>query len=197
MSIYGTDFDRALAPPDMRIGKDSTESYGCATDVTSLPGMFCNVSAAEDIKDDAQRMTELSATLLSLAMGRSTSIHNTLWKTKKRHGMSQVKHCEALFKLVKNVGKAAKPAFEQQTAALNTFMLSRHYSEREIERYTNKGLLVHIVGDSFTWYQSLLNHVQQLAFDHSQYWEKGPAKAMMDFHSEKQYQIRMFSINRK
>jgi hypothetical protein len=44
---------------------------------------------------------------------------------------------------------------------------------------------------------NLLSMVHQLAYDHQAYWEKGPAKAMVDFHTKWLLQIRQNALTRK
>jgi hypothetical protein len=44
---------------------------------------------------------------------------------------------------------------------------------------------------------NLLSMVRQLAYDHPAFWEKGPAKAMLDFHSERLLQVQQNALTRK
>jgi hypothetical protein len=43
----------------------------------------------------------------------------------------------------------------------------------------------------------MLSIIRQLAFDHPDFWDQKPAKAMLDFHSDKLLQIRQTSLTRK
>ena len=197
LPINGREIDATAGPPNMR-DKDATELYCTAVDVTSLPGMFGSIgNGADELYDEAQRTTEMAATLLSTAIGRKAQIHDSLWKTAKRHSMGTIKSVETLFKFVKGVGKAEKPAFEQQENAIQVFMLSRHYDDSTISEYCQSGFLPRLTQASFRHYNSMLSMVRQLAYDHPAFWDQGPAKAMLNFHSERLLQIRQNSLTRK
>jgi hypothetical protein len=197
LPVNGKEIDKAAGPLDMR-SKDSGELWNAAVDVTALPGMFMNIgSGGGELYDEAQRTTEMAATLISTVIGKRAQIHDSLWKTIKRHAMGQVKTMEGLFKFVKCVSKSERPAFEQQENALQVFMLPRHYDEDTTNEYTQNGFLPRLTGASFRYYINLLSMVRQLAYDHPAFWERGPAKAMLDFHSEKLLQIRQNALTRK
>jgi hypothetical protein len=198
LSINGSEIDAAAGPPHMR-SKDATELYSAAVDVTSLPGMFsfAGRNGTDELYDEAQRTTEMAATLLSTAIGKKAQIHDSLWKTSKRHSMGTVKSMESLFKFVKSVGKSERPSFEQQENAIQVFMLSRHYDDGAITDYSQNGFLPRITQASFRYYGNMLSIIRQLAFDHPDFWEQGPAKAMLDFHSERLLQIRQNALTRK
>jgi hypothetical protein len=150
-----------------------------------------------ELYDKAQRTTEMAATLLSTVIGKRAQIHDSLWKTLKRHAMGQVKDIKSLFKFVKCVSKSFEPAFKQQENALQVFMLPRNYDDYAIDDYTQNGFLPRLTGASFWYYSSLLSNVRQLAYDHPAFWERGPAQAMLEFHSEQLLQIRQNSLTRK
>jgi hypothetical protein len=197
LPVNGKAIDKAAGPLDMR-SKDSGELWNAAVDVTALPGMFTNIgSGGGDSYDEAQRTTEMAATLISTVIGKRAQIHDSLWKTLKRHAMGQVKNMESLFKFVKYVGKSERPAFEQQENALQVFMLPRNYDEDTTNEYTQNGFLPRLTRASFRYYMNLLSMVRQLAYDHPAFWEKGPAKAMLDFHSERLLQVRQNALTRK
>jgi hypothetical protein len=112
--------------------------------------------------------------------------------------MRQINSATSLFKFVKAVGKAEEPAFEQQENALQLFMFSRHYDENAINEFTIHGLLPRLTRATLKHYSSLLSTIRQLAFDHSeQAWSKGPAQAMLSFHSDKLLQVRSHALTRK
>jgi hypothetical protein len=198
LPVNGKGIDKAAGPLDMR-SKDSGELWNAAVDVTALPGMFMNIgsSGGGELYDEAQRTTEMAATLISTVIGKRAQIHDSLWKTLKRHAMGQVKTMEGLFKFVKCVSKSERPAFEQQENALQVFMLPRNYDEDTTNEYTQNGFLPRLTGASFRHYMSLLSMVRQLAYDHPAFWERGPAKSMLDFHSDKLLQIRQNALTRK
>ena len=119
------------------------------------------------------------------------------WKTQKRHSLGQVKNMESLFTFVKSVAKSEESAFEQQENAIQAFMLPRHYDEDVISEYVQNGFLPRLTAATFRFYSNLLSTIRQLAFDHATYWEKGPAKAMLDFHSGRLLTIRQNALTRK
>jgi hypothetical protein len=198
--INGQEIDESAGPEDMWT-RDSGELYNAAVDVTSLPGMFSvgsnGSSGGDDLYDEAQRTTEMAATLLSTAIGRKAQIHDSLWKTLKRHAMRQVKASDSMFKFVKAVGKAEGPGFEQQENAIQLFMLARHYDTSDVEDYCQNGFLPQLTRASFRYYYALLSHIWQLAYDHPNLWYKGPVKAMLDYHSDKLLQIRQHALTPK
>lgn len=195
MSIHGTEIDAALGPEDMR-RRDTDELYNAAMDVTSLPGMFGSVGGVQ-FSDDMQGATEMAATLLSTAIGRKAQIHDSLWKTQKRHALGQVKDVKSLFSFAKSVSDARRPATDQQEHALQVFLRTRRYDEEYTRDYVRTGFLVQLTTASFGFYSELLNTARQLAYDHNAKWEQGPAKAMLDFHAKKLLEIRMFALTRK
>jgi hypothetical protein len=68
-------------------------------------------------------------------------------------------------------------------------MLRRHYNDAAITEYSQNGFLPRVTQASFRYYATMLLIIQQLAFDHPNFWDQGPAKAMLDFHSDKLLQI--------
>ena len=131
----------------------------------------------------------MAATLLSMAIGKQTHIHNSMWRTLKRHVLGQIKSQADLFKFVKAVDKAKKPAFEQQENALQIFLMARRYDNDTIQEYIQYKPLQCFVEISFCNYGSLLSSIGQLAYNHPNPWETGTAKAMLDYHSKKLLKI--------
>jgi hypothetical protein len=197
LSINGAEVDKAAGPTDMR-RKDATELYIAAVDVTSLPGMFSSGTGRgglEELYEEAQRTTQFAATLLPTAIGKRAQVHDSLWKTTKRHSMGVIKSMETLFSFVKSVGKAEKPAFEQQENAIQVFMLRRHYDDEAITKFSQNGFLPRLTQAGN--YGNMLSIIRQLAFDHPNFWDQGPAKAMLDFHSDELLQIWQNSLTQK
>jgi hypothetical protein len=142
LPINGKEIDKAAGPPDMR-SKDSAKLWNVAVDVTALPGMFINIRSGggDNIDDKAQQTTKMAATLIATVIGKRAQIHDSLWKTQKRHSLGQVKSMEGLFKFVESVAKSEESTFEQQENALQVFMLPRHYDETVICEYVQNGFL--------------------------------------------------------
>lgn len=195
MSIHGVEVDGALGPEDMR-QRDAEELYNAAMDVTSLPGM-CSLVGSVHLSEDMQGATEMAATLLSTAIGKRAQIHDSLWKTQKRHALGQVKDEKTLLGFVKSVADARRPAWEQQEHALQVFLRARRYDEEYIQEYVRSGPLAMLTNSSFGYYMEMLNTARQLVYDHPGNWGGGPAKALLEFHSKKLLEIRMFSLSRK
>jgi hypothetical protein len=153
-------------------------------------------NAFEHTYDDAQNTTEMAATLLATAVGNKSQIHDSMWKTLKRHALGQIKDRDSLFRFVKAVTKDQGAAFEKQNGAMEMLMLRRRYTDRDVEDYSRNGLLPRLMEESYQNYFNLLGAVRQLAFDHD-LWDGGPAKAMLDYHSSKLLQIRRHALSRK
>jgi hypothetical protein len=139
----------------------------------------------------------MAATLIATVIGKRAQIHNSLWKSQKRHLLGQVRSIEGLFKSVKSVAKLEESAFEQQENALQVFMLPRHYDEAVIGKYVQNSFLPCLTAATFRCYSNLLSTVRQSAFDHAAFCDKGPAKAMLDFHSRRLLTIRQNSLTQK
>jgi hypothetical protein len=195
LAVDGTEIDNVVGPPDMRT-KDVTELFNAATDITSIPGMLGSNLSLEETSDDVRNTTEMAATLVATAMGRTPRIHDSLWQSTKRHAMTQIKDKVSLFSFVKAVGKDKEAAFKKQSSAIRMLMYRRHYSKDAISEYLQNGLLPRISRESFRCYFSLLQAVRQLTYDHS-IWEGGPGKAMLDYHSIRLLQVRRHALSRK
>ena len=108
-----------------------------------------------------------------------------------------MKDVKTLFSFVKSVSGSKRPAADQQEHALQVFLRARRYSEEYILEYVRTGFLKHITMASFGFYSEMLNTARQLAYDHAVKRESGPAKAMLEFHSKKLLEIRMYALTRK
>jgi hypothetical protein len=81
------------------------------------------------------------ATLIATFNGKRAQIHDSLWKTQKRHSLGQLKNMESLFKFVKRVAMLEESDFEQQENALQVFMLPCHHEEAVIAEYIQNSFL--------------------------------------------------------
>jgi hypothetical protein len=201
MTITGVEIDQATGPPDSR-RKDVGELYNTAVDITALPGMLGSNRGMEETSEDARNTTEMAATLIASVVGRSqrsSSIHDSMWQSIRRHALSQIKGPDSLFKFVKAVDKDREAAFEKQDFAIQNLLSHRHYSEASIEEYLLNGLLPRLTRESFRCYTNLLSAIRQLAYDHIDrgLWDGGPAKSMLDYHSFKLLQVRRHAMSRK
>jgi hypothetical protein len=159
------------------------EPFNAAADVTSLPGMLgSSTSMVEETSEDARNTTEMAATLVATAMGRTPRIDDYLWQMAKQHALCQVKDKATLFSFVKAVGKDEDAAFKKQSSAIRLLMYQQHHSKESIEEYLQNGLLPRLTKECFGCYSSLLQSVRQLAYKHG-IWEGGPTKAMLNYHS--------------
>jgi hypothetical protein len=76
------------------------------------------------------------------------------------------------------------------------FLYRHHYSSKYIETYLQTSLLSKITNDSFQNFFDLADAIRQLSIDLPQ-WEGGPAKAMLDYHASKLWDICQYAISRK
>jgi hypothetical protein len=148
----------------------------------------------EETSEDARNTTEMMATLIASVVGqnqRSSSIHDSLWQSIRRHALSQIKGPDSLFKFVKAVDKDREAAFKKQDFAIQNLLSHRHYSEESIEEYLLNGLLPRVTRESFRCYTNFLLAIRQLAYYHIDRggWDGGPAKSMLDYHLFKLLQV--------
>jgi hypothetical protein len=76
-------------------------------------------------------------------------------------------------------------------------MFPHNYDDKAINEYVQNGFLPRLTGAIFRYYMGLLSMVRQLAYDHPAFWERGPAQAMLKFHSKRLLQIRQNALTRK
>lgn len=80
--------DEVAGPADMWRKNAVEELYSAAVDVPSLPGMFnsgMSRGGSEELYKEALQTTQFAATLLLNAIGKRAQVHDSLWKTTKRH----------------------------------------------------------------------------------------------------------------
>jgi hypothetical protein len=154
LAVDGTEIDDVVGPPDMQT-KDVTELFNAATDITSIPGMLGSNLSLEEASDNVRNTTEMAATLVATAKGRTPRIHDSLWQSTKPHVMTQIKDKDSLFSFVKAVGKDKGAAVKKQSSAIRMLMYRRHYSKDSINEYLQNGLLPMISCESFCCYFSL------------------------------------------
>jgi hypothetical protein len=195
--VTGTAIDKVIGPEGLS-AKDADQLYNLAVDVASLPGMYIS-RQDNNVDEDAEatRTTQMAATLLATAINKRAQIHDSLWKTRSRHGLKDVKDEASFFELVQSVGKAEKHAFEHQEICLRGLLAKRHYDQRSVDNYVQHGLLLRITRDSFQYYKDLLNHARELQYRHKGVWEGGPAESMISYHSKELYAIRLYAPSKK
>jgi hypothetical protein len=195
--VTGTEIDRVIGPEGMSM-KDSDQLYSLAVDVASLPGMYI---ARDDnrVDEDAEatRTTQMAATLLSTAVHKRETIHDSLWKTRARHGLREARDEASFFELVQSVDKAERHAFEHQEISLRSLLAKRHYDQRSVDSYIQHGLLIRLTKDTFRWYKDLLNRARELQYRHNGTWEGGPAQSMISLHSKELWAIRNYAPTKK
>jgi hypothetical protein len=127
---------------------------------------------------------------------KGMDIQDTTWNSTICHSMGKVRSREDLFEFVKKLWKSKKAAFKQEGNLVQHYLYQRHYGGPFIREYVRSSLLCRISSRSFRSFFDLADAVRQLAYDHAQ-WEGGPAKAMLEFHSQKLMEIRQFAVSRK
>jgi hypothetical protein len=188
--LTGLGIDKVIGPEGLS-PKDATQLYDLAVDVASLPGMY--ISRPDNHADEEQ----VTATLLASAMNTKSHVHDSLWRTKSRHGLREAKDETSFFELVQEVGKAEKHAFENQEICLRGLLAKRHYAQRSVDSFIQHGLLLRITRDTFQWYKDLLNHCREIQYRHKGSWEGGPAQSMISHHSKEMAGIRMYAPSKK
>jgi hypothetical protein len=156
MQINGQEINKSASPEHMCPHHDTDKLYNTPVNIMLLLGMFnlgISSSRGDNLYDKAQRTKEMAPMLLSIAIGWKAQIHNSLWKnslrkTKKQHGMQQIKAPDSLYNFLKSASKTKSPACEQQDNAIQIFMSARQYDPKDIENYKIKasfhGLTPHI-----------------------------------------------------
>jgi sRNA-binding regulator protein Hfq len=89
-----------------------------------------------------------------------------------------------------------KSAFQQQDNLIEHFLYRRHYSSKYIQIYLQTSLLSKIRLNSCQNFFDLAGAVRQLSI-HLPQWEAGPAKAMLENHASKLWDIHQYAIRRK
>lgn len=124
-------------------------------------------------------------------------ISDTLWRTGWRHGLHVVKSRDDLYEYVKNVEEAEHQAFRCQADGLEHFLLRGMRDPDEVDEYIRHGPLTRLTLESYRYYCQFLNTVRQLAYEHPDLWEKGPAQSMLEFHSRKLLTVRSNAISKR
>jgi hypothetical protein len=195
--LTGTEIDKVIGPEGMST-KDADQLYNLAVDVASLPGMYIARNDSNMDEDaEATRTTQMAATLLATAINKREQVHDSLWKSRSRHGLREAKDEASFFSLVQAVGKAEAHAFEHQEVCLRSLLAKRHYDQRSVDSYIQHGLLIRLTKDSFQWYKDLLNHSRELQYRHQGVWQDGPAQSMISYHSKELYAIRSYAPSKK
>jgi len=200
MDVSGTTIDKVLAPTGMR-AKEMDGVYDVTADITSLPGMF---SSRGDMDQENRKVDDPTTSMMELLMahtaGNSKKRHlqDPLWQKITKHGLGLVKDAETLEKLLVDVTDAEYSVFENQRFLLHAFLRPYHYSEDDIEAYCDKGFLPTLVTITYRNYVQLLGAIRNLQLNYNGHdWRNSPAKAMLDFHSDKLLAIRTGSRLKK
>jgi hypothetical protein len=107
--------------------------FNAATNITSIPGMLGANLSLEETSEDVRNTTEMAATLIATAMGKTPRMHDSMWSSTKHHAMVQIKDKTSLFSFVKAVDKDKEAAFKKQSSAIRILMYRRHYSKDSID----------------------------------------------------------------
>jgi hypothetical protein len=189
--LTGRDIDKAMGPEGLST-KDTDQLYDLAVDVASLPGMY--ISRQDTLVHEEQ----MTATLLaSVTNSGKNPLHDSMWKSRSRHGLREAKDEASFFELVQEVSKAEKHAFENQEICLRSLLSKRHYDSRSVDNFIQHGLLLRITRDTFQWYKDLLNSCREQQYRHQGAWEGGPAESMLSHHSKAMYGIRQYAPSKK
>jgi hypothetical protein len=117
---------------------------------------------------------------------RCPTLHHYQFVTRRDVGIQTLKVENAWVKTEKG-----------QRRGVTILMQKLHYSASDIELYLKNGLLPKIILETFRLYCRFVTVIRQQAHDSTTPWESGPAKAMLDFHSEELWGIREHALSRK
>jgi hypothetical protein len=197
MSINGQKIDAALALDKMK-KSDRNTMYTAAVDVASLPGGWNQTKGvSEELFAETQKMAQLTSTILqSTGKLKQMEVQDTTWNSTLRHSLGQIKNRDNVLEFMKKLRKSRKSAFKQQDNLIEHFLYRRHYSSKYIRTYLQTSLLTKIANNSFQNFFDLVDAIRQLSIDLPQ-WEGGPAKAMLEYHASKLWDIRQYVISRK
>jgi hypothetical protein len=201
--VYGMDINSealltSLSPKSMS-PKDGTKLFEVGVDVVGLPGMYR--VRMDDQLAEAERTVMATTGLLQAAVGRygSSDLTDTMWKSNHRHGLGRVKDYEGLAELITAVEESRESAFEQQDDQVYVFMSHRHYTERQIQRYQERGGLAVLTQATYQNYLALLNVLRQRFFDAPMGtpWAKTQSPSLLEHHSQKLLYIRGTSYSKR
>jgi hypothetical protein len=204
LSISGEEIDKAIAPQGFP-KKEREVLFELAVDTASLPGMYISKQMLDvfgDLEDaNSDRATEMAATMLTAGLGRKSNFRDTMWKQPRKHGLRTIKDRASFFSLASAISKSKEPAFDQQDTRLRSLMASHGYDEEAIEDYLQRGLLVRITRDTFSFYQELITAGREAHLDFNasgdMQWEGGRGEALINHHSQKLLDIRTFAPDRR
>jgi hypothetical protein len=197
MSINGQEIGAALAPDKMKKSDRST-MYTASVDVASLPdGWNQTKGVSEELFTETPKMAQLTSTILqSMGKVKHMEVQDTTWNSTLRHSLGKIKNRDNVLEFMKKLRKSRKSAFQQQDNLIEHFLYRHHYSSKFIQTYLQTSFLSRITNDSFQNFFDLADAIRQLSIDLPQ-WEGGPAKAMLDYHAGKFWDIRQYAISRK
>ena len=177
--------DRKLCPPDL-CKEDRAKFLQLTPDITSLPGMYLSSSI-----DTSMEYEMVSISLAQGSSRRGSTLHDTMWRHKRKHSLGNVKTQDDLISMVEQVDKAGKMALGQFKDRVRAFMLARKYSKNSITLYLQAGLLPRIVQFTLRNFQLLLEFLRSLCYKHG--FEMGPARYLLYLHAEKLGEKRFYA----
>ena len=198
-ALNGSTIDVVVGPKDLS-SKDAADLFDCAADITAINGKSASHGKLDVGGDDDehQRSTEMAASLLSTALGKRATYTDSLWQSRRRHALGQVKTFDDLLEFCQGVSDQEVSAFEREGQQLHQFLARRRFSSSAIRRFREQGGLVRITRLTYQHYFALLSHLQQLAFQHRDTeWKESPAFALLTHHSTKLLRVRENAISRK
>ena len=193
MDVEGRKIDAALAPPDLS-PKDYDSLYDTALDVASLPG---TLKSSTYKPPEGLTMDGLGSLVNNWTSGRTKyTAFKTAWDSEHNHGLGRITDKTTLLKAAQKLHDDRQDNLKPTTQRVNILLLERHYSSTAVKRYQRYGGIPTLARLSYAAYSGLLATLRQRAIDFPD-WEMGPAKEMLEHHSNKLAQIRATAVNRK
>jgi hypothetical protein len=142
-------------------------------------------------------MAQLTSTILqSTGKLKQMEVQDTTWNSSLRNSLGKIKNRDNVLEFMKKLRKSRKSAFKQQDNLIEHFLYRRHYSSKYIRTYLQTSLLTKLANDSFRNFFDLVDAIRRFSIDLPQ-WEGGPAKAMLEYHASKLWDIRQYVISQK
>lgn len=200
MSVQGAELRDAMVPEGVS-SKDADKFFNVAVDVTSLPGEYSLSSSSTESVDPVESATEMAARVLTLSNRQGGRYQDDrLWCNMSRHGLYRLKDPGDTFAMITKFRSRASAAFEQQDVAFAGIMHRRNFSEKDIRRYCETGLLPRIIQLTHDFYLRLLYEIQHLDGKYPDLRKAGtasPARAMLDHHRTKLGEIRRNCLDKR
>lgn len=186
--------ERALCPPGLD-ERDRVEFLNRSMDVAALPGTYMM-----EADDDVSTGEELAVSLLQQldSKRKETTGHDSLWQTKRAHGLGTIKSATDLTSMIKNILKAWKTAWKAQQGRWRAFLYERRYPKKVVDEYLRLGLLPRVIQATYQNYLGLVQTARELLHTKDgsvTTWKGSRSEALIKHHGGKLRDHRSYSPN--